>query len=146
MLPKKSETAKMFKTAKEIREHYDRLRHKAMTQLRASCKHEKVSDWDTEWWALAHSTGFEIRYCKICETILHRKTRCSNIVGGKQCGKEIVDDEIFEGDGKTLPIGGHYCKKCWQSSRGSLGRPIQRGPSAEAQIRRMRRRPFESVS
>lgn len=135
-----------MKTAKEIREHYDGLRDKAMDKLRASCKHEQISDWVTEWWALAHPTGFAVRYCEVCETILHRKTRCSNFFGGKQCGKEIVDDEIFEGDGKALPIGGHYCKECWQGSGRRLGRPIQRGASVEAQIRRMRRRRFESVS
>ena len=135
-----------MKAAKEIRKHYDGLRDTAIDKLRASCKHEKISDWVTEWWALAHSTGFLVRYCKVCETMLHRRTRCSSYFGGKQCGRIIVDDEIFEGDGTTFPIGGHYCKECWERSRKRLGRPIQRGPSAEAQIRRMRRSRFESVS
>jgi hypothetical protein len=134
------------KNAKEIREYYNRLRDKAIDRLRASCKHQQVSDWETEWWALAHSTGFEIQYCRTCEIVLHRKTRCTNLINGKLCARVIVDDEIQEGDGKELPLGGHYCKDCAQGHAKKMRRPIGKGPPAEALVRRMRDGRAKSLS
>jgi hypothetical protein len=127
-----------MKTAEEIHRHYERLRDKAIAQLRASCKHAHVSHWETEWWTLAHPTGFEVQYCQTCETVLHRKTNCKNFINGKQCSREIVYAEICEGDGKTLPLGGHYCKDCMRRSGVRMERPIGRGPRAEVLVRRMR--------
>src|SRR3989304_5984025 len=96
-----------FHTAKEIREYYDSLRDKAIEELRKSCKHEQVSDWSDEWWALGHSTGFQLKVCNMCEKTIHRRTSCY------KCEAEIIDDAIIKGDGSdNLPFGGHYCITC----------------------------------
>lgn len=103
-------TEKERQSAKAIREYYDTLRDKEIAELRSKCKHESVSDWVEEWWALGHSTGFEVLYCEICEATLSRKTHC------RECNNEIVDNEIFKDDGQKFPLGGYYCKHCYGSS------------------------------
>ena len=41
--------------------------------LQGRCRH-KESKWVLEWWAIGHSTGFEVRMCQNCGKILgHRK-------------------------------------------------------------------------
>lgn len=91
---------------KELKEDFD----KKVEELKKNCKHPKLSNWMDEWWAMAHSTGFEVQICEICNTVLHKRTLCS------ECGASIQDKEIHEGDGiNHLPIGGYWCQKCVDS-------------------------------
>lgn len=88
---------------KELQEDFNRK----VEELKKNCKHPKLSEWMDEWWAMAHSTGFEVQICEVCNTVLHRRTLCS------KCSISIQDEEIHEGDGTDrLPIGVYYCQKC----------------------------------
>ena len=77
---------------------------KKVKELKKICKHKNLSPWSEEWWAMGHSTGFEVKVCKRCRKIIKRRTACMN------CGK-VVEDYI-DGDGKTRAMGEHLCKKC----------------------------------
>ena len=79
--------------------------NKKVVALKKSCKHKNVSPWLEEWWAIGHSTGFEIKVCKRCRKIIKRRTACMN------CGKVV--ENYVEGDGtKGRPFGEYVCKKC----------------------------------
>ena len=99
-------------TAKSIREKAD----KDLAELRQTCKHDKISKWMGEEWAPAHSTGFTVQVCEICEKILHRRTLCFI------CHKLIQDDNIISGyepgsRAIKLPLGASYCKTCVDRSQ-----------------------------
>lgn len=44
---------------------------KKVKELQEKCKHLKT-EWAEEWWAIAHSTGFAVQYCKACNKKLKR--------------------------------------------------------------------------
>ena len=44
-----------------------------VNQLRAKCKHPKISDWTEEWWAIGHPTGYFVKVCLICRKEVERK-------------------------------------------------------------------------
>jgi len=98
-----------METAKKLKEKYE----KELKELQEDCKHEDISDWLTEEWAPAHSTGWLVKSCNICWKIIQRKTSCPT------CKKEIVlnEDEFkslgySDEDENTLRQG--YCnKKCF---------------------------------
>jgi hypothetical protein len=71
--------------AEQLRKDYENK----LAKLRKSCKHKKLSKWTDEWWAIAHSTGFQVRSCLNCEETIDRKTLC------RICEKEIVNKEIL---------------------------------------------------
>lgn len=79
-------------TAKHLREEYE----KKLKHLQDTCKHPKISDWLGEEWAIAHSTGFQVKICDICWKTIIKKGRCGS------CGKE------FEG----IPQYGSLCPDC----------------------------------
>lgn len=66
-------------TAKHLRDEYE----KKLKHLQDTCKHPKVSNWVTEYWALAHGTGFQVKICEICWKTVNKKGQCLS------CGKEF---------------------------------------------------------
>ena len=88
----------MKKTYDELKEEFD----KNVEELQTKCKHEDVSEWMDEWWAIMHSTGWVIKRCNICNKVVARKTICSG------CEKELIEgvDVI-----KTVSSSS-YCEKC----------------------------------
>ena len=42
-------------------------------ELQRNCKHLELSDWTEEWWAIAHPTGYYVKYCKRCGKTIERK-------------------------------------------------------------------------
>lgn len=87
-----------MKTYSELKEEFD----KNVEDLQSKCKHEDVSDWIVECWAIAHVTGWQVKVCNICRKVVARKTICSN------CEKELVKDvDVIK------EVGGvSYCEKC----------------------------------
>jgi len=71
-------------------------------KLQASCKHEDVSDWIVEWWAIEHPTGWQTKVCKFCNKIVARKTCCAT------CGNELVEDV----DVVKEVVSSWYCEEC----------------------------------
>ncbi len=59
---------------KDLKKEFDNK----VVKLRAICKHEKISDWIREEWAFAHSTGYKVKICEICEQIVERSVRFIN--------------------------------------------------------------------
>lgn len=55
-------------TAKEIRKKYD----EDIKELQKICNHPS-STWCEEWWAIAHSTGRQVKVCDFCEKVLEVK-------------------------------------------------------------------------
>ena len=55
-------------SAKEIRKKCD----EDIKELQEICNHPS-STWCEEYWAIAHSTGRQIRVCDICEKSLETK-------------------------------------------------------------------------
>jgi len=53
-----------------------RKRHKQEIEiLQKNCRHEKLSDWIEEYWAIAHSTGNIVRVCKFCSKVIEKKAK-----------------------------------------------------------------------
>lgn len=87
-----------MKSYEELKEEFD----DKVEKLQASCKHEDVDEWAVEWWALAHSTGWQTKVCKICNKIVARKMQCTT------CGKDLVENIDVMKD-----VGGcWYCEEC----------------------------------
>lgn len=61
----------MRQTYKKLRERFEN----EVEELRKECKHEKLSEWIPQMWALAHSTGFEVKVCKRCEKVVEKRER-----------------------------------------------------------------------
>ena len=92
-----------METAEELRE----LHKKAFGKLQRECEHSKISDWREEWWAPAHSTGFQVKVCEICEKVMSRRTGC------RKCGNPTED--YINGNGThSRPIGSYYCPDCFE--------------------------------
>ena len=87
-----------MKTYSELKEEFE----KKVEDLQSKCKHEDVSDWIGEYWALTHITGWQVKVCNICDKVVARKTICSD------CRKELIKgvDIIKEVSGVS------YCEKC----------------------------------
>ena len=87
-----------METYKELEEEFD----KKVEDLQSKCKHESVSEWMDEWWAIMHSTGWTIKRCNICNKVVARKTICSS------CEKVLIKDvDVIK------EVGGvSYCEKC----------------------------------
>lgn len=80
--------------------------YKKVKELKKRCPHKKLSDWCEEWWAMGHSTGFQVKSCNVCYKIVKRRTTC------QKCGK--LTEDYINGDGKSFdrPFGEYFCKKC----------------------------------
>ena len=89
-----------METFKKLKKEFD----EKVEELRKKCSHKKLSNWMDEWWAMAHSTGFQVKICEICSKIIKRRIKCY------KCGK--LTEDYVDGDGKTRPMGQYYCKKC----------------------------------
>jgi len=94
------ERCKKMITYKKLQKEFE----KKVEELRKKCPHKKLSNWCEEWWAMAHSTGFEVKACEICREIIKRRIACMNC--------EKVTEDYVNGDGKIRPIGEYFCKKC----------------------------------
>ena len=70
-----------------------------LKQLQDTCPHKQLTDWVEEWWAPGHSTGRRVRACANCNLVLLAERACS------RCGKEFLEEELQEGDGRHLPLG-----------------------------------------
>ncbi len=78
---------------------------KKVAKLKKNCKHKNLTPWSEEWWAMGHSTGFQVKACKICREIIKRRCACM------KCGKVI--ENYVEGDGtEGRPLGEYFCKEC----------------------------------
>jgi hypothetical protein len=55
-------------SAKELRKKFE----VDLKELQESCQHPS-STWCEEYWAIAHSTGRQVRVCDFCEKILETK-------------------------------------------------------------------------
>lgn len=90
-----------MKTYKDLEKGFN----KKVKELQKICKHEEVSDWMQQHWAIGHPTCFQVKICKTCNKIVAKKTNCYI------CGKETED--FIEGDGTDkFPMGVFYCRKC----------------------------------
>jgi hypothetical protein len=99
--------------AKRLYEQYQR----DLRQLQDTCPHEQLTDWMEEWWAPGHSTGRKVRACTNCDKVLQATRRF------QVCLRECPEDEMKEGDGRSLPFGARYCATCFRSelSKASAG-------------------------
>jgi hypothetical protein len=61
-----------MKTAKEIRVYFDKKKETALKKLQSKCKHV-VSDWMDQWWAPGHSSGIQVKVCKICDKTIETR-------------------------------------------------------------------------
>lgn len=53
---------------------YDELKkefNKKVEELQKKCPHSETA-WAEEWWAIAHSTGYAVKYCKFCHKQLKK--------------------------------------------------------------------------
>jgi len=66
-----------MKTYKELEEKFD----KDIEKLQKNCKHKDISKWIDQWWAIGHSTGWQVKVCNICNKVVERKR--VEIVGSK---------------------------------------------------------------
>ena len=87
-----------MKTYNELKEEFD----KNVEDLQSKCKHEDVSDWMAEWWAIEHPTGWQVKVCNICDKVVARKTICSD------CVKELIEGVDVIKTVSSSP----YCEKC----------------------------------
>jgi hypothetical protein len=91
--------------AERLYEEYQR----SLKHLQETCPHEQLTDWVQEWWAPGHSTGRKVRVCANCNKVVQAKRPCQT------CRGEFLEQELKEGDGRFLPIGGRYCEACYRS-------------------------------
>jgi len=96
-----------MKTYKQLTEEYK----KAVEELQESCKHEDVSDWMQEWWALAHSTRYSVRVCNICRKVVDRRTRCNG------CSKVFNVRDLKEPTDPNVAINTLWCEECYPKHR-----------------------------
>jgi hypothetical protein len=56
---------------------YEKLREKFNADVaelqNIRCSHKDISDWQQEYWALAHSTGKQIKVCLNCFKVVEKK-------------------------------------------------------------------------
>jgi hypothetical protein len=93
-----------------------------LVKMQNSCSHAKLSEWIDEYWAPAHSTGYEVQHCNRCDKEIHRRTSCM------VCGSKIQDEKIKQftvemckkarAEGRTisLPVNGTYCIDCFNGN------------------------------
>jgi len=94
---------------KESKNKAQMLRRKLeldIEELREQCEHKKLSGWMDHQWAPGHSSGYQVQICEECEKTIHKKHHC------RGCEKELIDDEVKPGDGKTRAWGIPCCEKC----------------------------------
>ena len=87
-----------MKTYKELKEEFD----EKVKDLQSKCKHEDVSDWIVEWYAVAHPTGWQVKMCNICDKMVARKIKCVD------CEKELIEGVDVIKTVSSLS----YCEKC----------------------------------
>ena len=46
---------------------------KEIKQLQKNCKHKKITDWLSEYWAPGHLTMRQVKICKECNKIVETK-------------------------------------------------------------------------
>ena len=85
-------------TYNELKGDFDKL----VEDLQSNCKHEDVSDWMDECYAVAHPTGWQVKMCNICDKMVARKTKCAD------CDKELIEGV----DVIKIVSSLSYCEKC----------------------------------
>jgi hypothetical protein len=88
---------------------------KDLQHLQETCPHEQLTDWMEEWWAPGHGTGRKVRACTNCNKVLQATRRC------RVCLGEFLEEQLKEGDGRVLPVGGSYCDACYRSELSKAG-------------------------
>lgn len=87
-----------------------------LEMLQELCPHpaELISPWLDEYWAVAHSTGHQVKVCRYCGDEIDRKVHC------QACQKELTNYQWIRGgyngeDNIPSEVGGFgmYCKECW---------------------------------
>jgi len=58
-----------MKTHKQLEEQFE----KDVEELQNKCKHQDVSDWMDQWWAVGHTTGYQVKVCNICNKIIEKR-------------------------------------------------------------------------
>jgi hypothetical protein len=89
--------------AERLYEQYQR----DLKRLQDNCPHEQLTDWMEEWWAPGHATERMVRACTNCNKVVQAKRHCQVCLG------EFPEEELKEGDGRFLPLGGWYCAACY---------------------------------
>lgn len=90
------------KTYQDLRDKFDGK----VEELRESCDHPEVSDWQGEHWAPGHPTEFEVKVCETCRKTVARRTRCA------ECAKLIEEEKFEKGDGTKRPVDEIFCSEC----------------------------------
>jgi len=61
-------------TYNELKEEFDRK----VKELRENCPHINC-DWMEEQWVVAHSTGYEVFVCKVCDKTIDKRKKTKKI-------------------------------------------------------------------
>ena len=93
--------------AEQLYEQYQR----DLARLQESCPHEQLTDWTEEWWAHGHSTGREVRSCTRCNKVVQARRLC------QECFDRFLEEELLQGDGRLLQLGGWYCEPCYTQAQ-----------------------------
>ena len=93
-------------------ENIDQMKKRHEREIEAlqnACRHPKTTKWLEHYWAMAHSSGFQVKHCTVCGKEVNRRVHCF------VCGKRMTNytwDKHF---------GEYYCKaKCaknWEELR-----------------------------
>ena len=87
-------------TYEKLRKEFD----EKVEELIKNCPHKKLSIWCEECWAIGHGTGFQVKYCIVCNERVKRRIMCN------KCGR--ITEDYINGDGETRPWGEYFCRKC----------------------------------
>jgi hypothetical protein len=68
-----------MRTAKKIRDYYERKIKQDIARLQSKCKHPK-SRWAEECWAIGHFTGRSLLMCEICDKVLETKGEFPKVI------------------------------------------------------------------
>ncbi len=53
---------RVLKSFEDLNKEYEMT----LALVQKACKHEEISDWCDEWWAIGHSTGRRVKHCLHC--------------------------------------------------------------------------------
>jgi hypothetical protein len=110
----------MSENIEEMRKRHE----KEIKDLQNNCEHpeDQRSEWMDHWWAIGHSSGFQVKICNFCGKQIDKKEWCGD------CGNELRGNERYQGDGSSIHMvhGVAWCKKCYQARKNGKRRRIRR--------------------